>query len=379
MRLTSTGLGIGTSSPSSALQVNGNFRISNGSAFTASNSLIRKIEAMSGSANQFASSSIDFYTATFTDNGQIALTTGGSERMRIDGAGNVGIGTSSPAGKLQVASSTTNTTLKLSNSTTGSASGDGLDIIADGTDGYVWNRENGPLLFGTNNTERLRIDSSGNVGIGTTSPDANLTVNGAASFAAGTALLPSIARAGDLNTGFWFPAADTIAASTAGSERLRIDSSGNLLVGTTTAFGGVTINKTTSILAASVNLRQTSRVQASSAVNNSTVDALRFLDVSSAAFGNSAVVGHIHLYVRGGSGANAFSAVYAVAATGNGLSDSVFTLVTSVTRGTSPVSSVALLDDGILGAIKFQVTYINNSGVVDGGEANAVFVGMTLD
>jgi len=92
MRLTSTGLGIGTSSPGSALQVNGNFRISNGSAFTASNSLIRKIEAMSGSSNQFASSSIDFYTATFTDNGQIALTTGGSERMRIDGAGNLGLG-----------------------------------------------------------------------------------------------------------------------------------------------------------------------------------------------------------------------------------------------------------------------------------------------
>jgi hypothetical protein len=71
-----------------------------------------------------------------------------------------------------------------------------------------------------------------NVGIGTSSPDANLTVNGAASFAAGTALLPSIARSGDLNTGFWFPAADTIAASTAGSERLRIDSSGNVGIGT---------------------------------------------------------------------------------------------------------------------------------------------------
>ena len=89
------------------------------------------------------------------------------------------------------------------------------------------------IAFTEGGVEAMRITSAGNVGIGTASPDANLTVNGAASFAAGTALLPSIARASDLNTGFWFPAADTIAASTAGSERLRLDSSGNLGLGVT--------------------------------------------------------------------------------------------------------------------------------------------------
>jgi hypothetical protein len=72
------------------------------------------------------------------------------------------------------------------------------------------------------------------IGVGTASPDAQLTVNTIASFGAGAVATPSIAAKGDLNTGVWFPAADTIAASTGGSERMRIDSSGNLLVGTTT-------------------------------------------------------------------------------------------------------------------------------------------------
>ena len=56
-----------------------------------------------------------------------------------------------------------------------------------------------------------------------------LSASGVSTFAAGTALLPALTTTGDTNTGVWFPAADTIAASTAGAERLRIDSSGNLL------------------------------------------------------------------------------------------------------------------------------------------------------
>jgi hypothetical protein len=58
-----------------------------------------------------------------------------------------------------------------------------------------------------------------------------LEVSGTVVAGAGTALLPSITTTGDLNTGMWFPAADTIAFSEGGVEALRIDSSGKVLVG----------------------------------------------------------------------------------------------------------------------------------------------------
>jgi hypothetical protein len=76
-----------------------------------------------------------------------------------------------------------------------------------------------------------------------------LTVGGIASYAAGSAAAPTITTTGDTNTGIFFPAADTIAFTEGGAEAMRIDSSGILLVGTTTAgFSsqtGVSVNNPT--------------------------------------------------------------------------------------------------------------------------------------
>jgi hypothetical protein len=62
---------------------------------------------------------------------------------------------------------------------------------------------------------------------------ATLSASGVTTVQAGTAALPAITTTGDTNTGLFFPAADTIAFSEGGAEAARIDSSGNLGIGTT--------------------------------------------------------------------------------------------------------------------------------------------------
>lgn len=83
----------------------------------------------------------------------------------------------------------------------------------------------------------IDIDASGiNTPIGATTPAAGafttLAASDIASFAAGAITTPSIARTGDLNTGFWFPAANTIAASVNGAEGWRLTTTGLSVGGT---------------------------------------------------------------------------------------------------------------------------------------------------
>jgi hypothetical protein len=113
----------------------------------------------------------------------LALVTGGTERLRITSAGLVGIGTTSPAPGGQGVHihnpSAAASSLRVTNSTTGATDGDGFAIQV-GSDGTAQLRqfESLALTFETAATERARIDSSGRLGIGTSSPGAKLDVTG---------------------------------------------------------------------------------------------------------------------------------------------------------------------------------------------------------
>jgi len=97
----------------------------------------------------------------------------------------------------------------------------------------------------TNLTGTASININGTVGATTATTGAFTTVSatGVTTVQAGTAALPAITTSGDTNTGIFFPAADTIAFSEGGAEAMRIDSSGNLLVGTTSTGGAVSNTK----------------------------------------------------------------------------------------------------------------------------------------
>jgi hypothetical protein len=112
------------------------------------------------------------------------------------------------------------------------------------------------------------------------------------------------------------------------------------------------------------------------ATNNATVSVLLLRDSAGSVVGDAYISGTIFLYVSGASGVNAFSATYALCTTGNSTSQAILTTITSVTRGTSPVSSVQIAADGSGGSVKLTVTYINDSGVVTGGKSYAGFNGI---
>ena len=98
----------------------------------------------------------------------------------------------------------------------------------------------------TNLTGTASININGTVGATTANTGAftTLSATGVATFSAGTAALPAITTTGDTNTGIFFPAADTIAFTEGGAEAMRIDSSGNVGIGTSSPTARLQLSST---------------------------------------------------------------------------------------------------------------------------------------
>ena len=189
MRILANGnVGIGTSSPSQPLTVNGVIA-SIGQATALSASSIFMDYNTTSNSGRFAAvgnttgTAAPIYFSQYSSNASV-----GRDAVIIDSSGNVGIGTSSPVSNAGYSALTISNTTgaqiywKSTTSVVTAYAG------ADSNGGYLATSTSHPLIFRTVDTERMRIDTSGNLLVGTTAALAKFVVDGTAYISSATGI-----------------------------------------------------------------------------------------------------------------------------------------------------------------------------------------------
>ncbi len=276
MRLDASGnVGIGTTAPGSRLDVNGPASVT---AFTGSTRLGLMVRGSTGSA--------DFSGIDFTGNSQvvptarIAVVSGGggstlqfgtsnnyttgitNTAMAIDPSGNVGIGTAAPSHRLEVVTASGDSVGALRSASGGAglqrligsngtfAAFNALVSTDSGGQQHWYVGGNGTqntITFQTNGAnERMRIDANGNVGIGTTSGGQRLDVSGTSVVgrfnSSNNNNVLAISSFGTIGGYLGANGTNLIFGDASGNERMRLDASGNVGIGTSSPSQRLTVN-----------------------------------------------------------------------------------------------------------------------------------------
>jgi hypothetical protein len=212
----STGnLGIGTNTPTQKLEVNGNIKLSSTVGQTSAPSYIwlgndfsngatrdkLKIYLYNSGTEQYGFSVGSNADVQYHSNGIHDFYIANSPAVRINSSGYVGIGTTAPSYKLHVYDTgistariliqgETNYALLQANNNSGALylgmdNSSGTGFSSGSYSRVIYSSGNYPLIFFTNDAERMRIVADGRVGIGTTSPSYRLDVVGEGRFGTG--------------------------------------------------------------------------------------------------------------------------------------------------------------------------------------------------
>jgi hypothetical protein len=185
-----------------------------------------------------------------TTSHEFRIRTADTDAITIDTSQRVGIGTSAPSGKLTVVGGTTSSSTVVVTDNTNYTFELGRSRDNTGSFGYIGGTSGSGLTLGSDDTERVRITQAGNVGIGTTTVNATRKVEivQPSGYVAGLRVLTDGSGAynqffsGTSNFRIGSPHnTSALVFDDGASERARIDSSGRLLVGTSTNIGSQNI------------------------------------------------------------------------------------------------------------------------------------------